>query len=152
MGSFQSSHCRRQGQSMRAPAGNSRHLVPKGFTSRQVLLWGLTPGESGDLLRPSFRRCGDGTQAGCFTASHGLCQAHRHTCGDTHIHTDKCHVQSWTRHCLKHKRGLRPRVVIRHLVPPVPSPWTLAVPLKKPQPPRPTPPTSSTENKQVLPS
>ena len=74
--------------------GACGHQVPKQFTNRQVLLWGLTPGESGDLLRPSFRQCGYGTQAGCFTASHGLFQAHRHTCGDTHIHTDKCHVQS----------------------------------------------------------
>ena len=67
----------------------------------------------------------------------------------THRHTDKCHVQTWTHLCLKHKWGLRPRVVIRHLGQLAPSPGTLAVPLKKPQPPRPTSKTSSTENKQA---
>ena len=46
MGSSQFAHCRPQGQSRRAPVGDSRHQVNhKGFTSRQVLLWGLTPGE-----------------------------------------------------------------------------------------------------------
>ena len=77
---------------------------------------------------------------------------HTDTHVGTHTHTDKHHVQSWTHFCLKRKRGLRPRVVIRNLVPPIPSPWTLTVPLKKPQSPRPTPPTGSTENKQVQPS
>ena len=69
--------------------GASRHQVPKEFTSRQVMLWGLTPGESGDLLRPCFRQCGYGTQAGCFTASHGLCRAHRHMSGHTHTQTHR---------------------------------------------------------------
>ena len=35
--------------------GAYRHQVPKRFTSRQELLWGLTPVESGDLLRPGCR-------------------------------------------------------------------------------------------------
>ena len=35
--------------------GACGHQVPIRLTSREVLLWGLTPGESGDLLRPSCR-------------------------------------------------------------------------------------------------
>ena len=52
-----------------------------------------------------------------------------------HTHRGKCHMQ--TRICLclsEHKWGLRPRVGVRHLGPPFPSPGTLSAPLKKPQP------------------
>ena len=83
-GSSQCAFCKPQGQSRSTPAGASRHQVPKEFTSRQALLWGLTPGESGDLLRPGCRQCGYGIQAGCFAASHGLCRAHRHIWGHKH--------------------------------------------------------------------
>ena len=68
--------------------------------------------------------------AGCCATSHGLCRAHTHTGILTHRH--KCHLQTWTCLCLQHKRGLRPRVVVRHLVLASPSPGTLAAPLKKP--------------------
>ena len=139
--------------------GACGHQVPKRFTNRQVLLCGLTPGESGDLLRPGCRQWGWGTQTGCYGASYGLCWAHRYTWGHTHTHRhtytprEKCHVQTWTHLCLsEHKRGLRTRVVVRHLGPLFPSPGTLAAPLKKPQPPTPPPPNGSTENKQAQPS
>ena len=35
--------------------GACGHQVPKRLTSREELLWGLTPGDSGDLLRPGCR-------------------------------------------------------------------------------------------------
>ena len=68
--------------------------------------------------------------AGCCATSHGLCRAHTHT--GIHTHRHKCHLQTWTCLCLQQKRGLRPRVVVRHLVLASPSPGTLAAPLKKP--------------------
>ena len=63
--------------------GACGHQVPKRFTNRQVLLCGLTPGESGDLLRPGCRQWGWETQAGCYGASYDLCWAHRYTWGHT---------------------------------------------------------------------
>ena len=127
--------------------GACGHQVPKRITSRQVLLWGLTPGESGDSV--SCRQWGWVTQAGYCEASHGLCRAHTYTW--PHTHTDKCHMQTWAHPCLRAQPGLRPRVVVRHLVPPSPSSGSLAALLKKPLP-APPPPTGSTENKQARPS
>ena len=74
-----------------------------------------------------------------------------HTHRHMYTHRDRCHVQIWT-HLSEHKRGLRPKVVIRHLGPLFPSPGTLAAPLKKPQPHPTPPPNGSTENKQAQPS
>ena len=99
-----------------------------------MLLWGLTPGESGDLLRPGCRKWGYGTQAG-YLPGYGLCQAHTHTCGDTHTdtHRDKCHVQTWMCLFLRAQTGTGAQTGGQALQPPSPSPGTLAVPMKKPQ-------------------
>ena len=112
--------------------GACGHQVLKQFTKRQVLLWGLTPGQSGELLRPGFRQWVWGTQAGCCTAYHDFYRAHTHTWGHTQI--DKCQVQTWTHLCIsKHKQGLRPTVLVRDLRPLFSSPGTLTAPLRKPQ-------------------
>ena len=110
----------------------------------ELLLWGLTPGESGDLLRPGCRQWQWGTQAGCFPASHGLCWGH--TRGDTHTQTSATH-RPGPAFASEHKWALRPRLVVRDLGPSSPSQGTLAAPLKKPQLPPPRLPAGSTENK-----
>ena len=71
------------------PSGEPAGIRFASNSPREVLLWGLIPGESGDLLRACCRQWGCKTQAGCCVASHGLCWAHTHTCGHTpHTHTD----------------------------------------------------------------
>ena len=53
----------------------------------------------------------------------------------TYRHKDKWHMHTWTSLYLsEHKRELRPRVVVRHLLWPSPSSGTLAAPLNKLQP------------------
>ena len=92
--------------------GTCRHQVPKRITSRQVLLWNLTPGSQGTCSGLASGRVGGEPSLGAVVP---LMASARHTDTHGHTHTDKWHMQTWTHLCLRAQLGLRPRVVVRHL-------------------------------------
>ena len=90
--------------------------------------WGV-----GGLLQARLQAVGVGNPGWVLCSlSWSMPGTHIHVATHTHTHTDKCHMQTWAHPCLRAQPGLRPRVVVRHRVPPSPSSGSLAAPLKKP--------------------
>ena len=145
MGTSQSAHCRLQGQNRRAPGGEPTDIRSPSDSPADRSCCGASPlGSQGTCSGPA---AGIGVGEPRLGAVLPLIVSAGHTLPPQHTHRGKCHMQTQICICLsEHKWRPRPRVGVRHLRPPFPSPGTLIAPLKKPQP-HPSSPYQSVQQK-----